>query len=89
MCVALGHGNILVSEQFLHVEQARPTPDGHACESVPEVVDAEVLDSRTLAGLVEGVAQVGQVSILGPLTLGEGLLNRYALLDPGVLRTLC
>jgi len=52
--VALGHGNVLVPQELLHVEETRPAHDRHGREGVPEVMDAEVLHPCTQAGLWAG-----------------------------------
>ena len=66
--VALGHGDVLMSQQLLDGEETSSAPDSHARERVAEVVDAEVLDSRKLTCLVEGITQVVDVAFRSEYT---------------------
>jgi hypothetical protein len=62
--VGIPHGHLqsLVTEQLLNRSEIRAVHDEVAGESVAEIVESEVRDACSFAGIVEGFAEIGDRS---------------------------
>jgi hypothetical protein len=66
MGVALSHGDVLVSEQLLHVEEARATPGGHTPKKSPPALSQGQGKKSAHAAALSNMVATPAVAFLSP-----------------------